>query len=98
MYQCPRCRTESPPDGEQNRRKVQQQGKGEIQADDMHHVAGKAQQKGKETDFIVDQNYIGRIHAMPLPTPPMAMPTAAFFRAGASLTPSPTMQTCSPVC
>ena len=58
VYQCPRCRTESPPDGEQNRRKVQQQGKGEIQADDMHHVAGKAQQKGKETDFIVDQNYI----------------------------------------
>ena len=31
--------------------------------------------------------------AMSLPTPPMAMPTYAFFSAGASLMPSPIMQT-----
>ena len=31
--------------------------------------------------------------AMSLPTPPMAMPTWARFRAGASLIPSPIMQT-----
>lgn len=33
--------------------------------------------------------------AMSLPTPPMAIPTSARFRAGASLTPSPIMQTAS---
>ena len=31
--------------------------------------------------------------AMSLPMPPMATPTKAFFRAGASLMPSPIMQT-----
>ena len=36
--------------------------------------------------------------AISLPTPPMAMPTKALFRAGASLMPSPTMQIRTPAC
>ena len=76
--------------------KVQRQREGQIVFDPHHHTSGQVQKVGDFFHIVIDQRDVCRVYAMSLSTPPMAMPTYAFFRAGASLIPSPIMQTGCP--
>ena len=64
-------------DGKDDCNKVQGHRKGHVQFDGSHHALGKSNEMGKLFYFIVY----------------MAIPTSACFRAGASLIPSPIIQT-----
>lgn len=82
-----------PADGQRDGDEVQQHGKGHIALDSDHHAAGQRHQMRQLLDLIVHQRNIRRVYGDIAANAPMAMPTSAFFRAGASFTPSPIMQT-----
>lgn len=95
VHQCAEDRIENAQHRQNDRDEVQNHRETHVHLDGCQHALRERNEVRQLFDIVIDEHNVSSIHGNVAPNTPMATPTLAFFRAGASLMPSPIMQTFS---